>query len=140
MTLIVVAKYIKSLPNIQYSLVYPMWYFDNVLLFPKKREDNKIIVTFPFPDGLKMVGFGSEQYGEWAVAAFRDPEKWDKKSIQCLGECLTPEEMAKTLSEHLGVQVETAHLTVEQFKSEEFKKTLLHELWLNYLAIIQINL
>lgn len=48
-----------------------------MLIFPRRREGDKWIVQWPFPDDKKMTGFAPEQVGAFARLVFRDPEAWN---------------------------------------------------------------
>ncbi|WOO84114.1 NmrA-like family domain-containing protein 1 [Vanrija pseudolonga] len=130
-----IVEYLKDIGQ-NHALVYPAWYFTNVLIFPRRREGDKWIVQWPFPDDKKMTGFAPEQVGAFARLVFRDPEAWNGKEIHCVCDIGSPLEQAAAIFEHLGVTVEVEHLTRERFFSPEFKATLPDELFINYKAIL----
>lgn len=117
--------------------MYAPWFWTNVLLFPRRKEGDKWVVSWPVPDNSQIPGFDPEQVGAYARLVFRDPAAWSGKKIFCASDLVSPVEQAAALSEVLGVEVVPHGLTREGFDSPEFQAQLPHELVLNYKAILR---
>jgi uncharacterized protein YbjT (DUF2867 family) len=98
------------------------FYWDNFIFFgsgPKKGPDGRYYLTFPLDD-KKMAGIASEDIGKAAYGMFKHPEQSIGKTIGLAGEHLTGEEMAKTLSKHLGQDVVYNNVTPETYRNFGF--------------------
>ena len=58
------------------------------------------------------------------------------KEIHCDADALTPVQMAEELSRLTGKKIKTGGLTRDTFYSDEYKKAMPLELWINYKAIL----
>ncbi|WOO82133.1 NmrA-like family domain-containing protein 1 [Vanrija pseudolonga] len=110
--------------------LYASYYYSNILGGPRGP-----VLNLPFPETAVIPSFDPDQIGLWARAAFRDPAKWIGKDMYAAGDSITPKEMAAALSSVVGTPVRALNLSREEFM--QLDGDIDHELWLNYLAIVE---
>ncbi|KAL1412596.1 hypothetical protein Q8F55_000343 [Vanrija albida] len=109
--------------------LYTSLYYSNILLGSGP-------VDFPFPADIVIPAFDAGQVGLWARAALRDPT-WIGKDMYAAGDNITAGEMARALSDVVGKPVQARDLSREEFYALDKDGKIDHELWLNYLAIVE---
>jgi len=133
-----VSKYLRERKYPVTNLVL-VTYYSNFTKFGylQKQEDGTFILQMPLPKELDLPMFAVEQTGGWALAAFKNPEKYLYKDILVAGEVTSIPAMAQVLSEVSGKKVLPVEITREYFYSDAFKATLPYEFWLHWRALIE---
>ncbi|WOO82134.1 NmrA-like family domain-containing protein 1 [Vanrija pseudolonga] len=126
-----VVAYLKKL-NAPATPLYTAYYYSNVFMSAKGA-----VLDLPIPEDAVIPAFDAGQIGLWARAAFRDPAKWIGKDMYAAGENITAKQIAAVLSQVAGHEVRPLNYTREQFLELDKNGALDHEIWLNYLAIVE---
>ncbi len=98
------------------------FYWDNLIHFgmgPKKGEDGKLGFVLPTAD-KKLPGIAAEDIGRCAYGIFKAGDAYVGKTVGIAGEHLTGAQMAKTLSEGLGLDVAYNYVPPEVFRTFGF--------------------
>lgn len=98
------------------------FYWDNFIHFgsgPQRTSDGKLALTLPIGNE-KMAGVAAEDIGRTAYGIFKSGSKEVGKRIGVAGGHLTGEEMARKLSNALGVEVGFAPLQPAEFRALGF--------------------
>ncbi len=98
------------------------FYWDNLIHFgmgPKKGEDGKLGFVLPTAD-KKLPGIAAEDIGRCAYGIFKAGDAYIGKTVGIAGEHLTGAQMAKTLSEGLGLDVAYNYVPPEVFRTFGF--------------------
>ena len=89
------------------TILNTSFYWDNLIHFgmgPKKGADGKLTFTLPMGD-KKLPGMAAEDIGKCAYAIFKKGSEFIRKTIGIAGEHLTGSQMAKSLTNALGIDV-----------------------------------
>lgn len=98
------------------------FYWENFIYFglgPQKTAEGNYAITFPLNDA-KLPGIASEDIGKCALGIFNNPEEYIGKTIGIAGEFLSGHEMAKAMSDYLGVDVTYNNIPAEIYRSFDF--------------------
>lgn len=102
------------------TFILPSFYWENLFSYgPKKGPDGKLYLTYPL-DNKKMAGIATEDIGKCAYGIFKKGKALFGKSIGVAGEHLTIGEMAKSLSEALGKEINYNNVSPETFRGFGF--------------------
>jgi uncharacterized protein YbjT (DUF2867 family) len=100
-----------------WTVLRPTFFMDNFIL-PKVNfmypglENGKITVVFN-PD-KKLQFIDVKDTGEFAAAAFNDPEKFNHQIIELAGDKITIGEIADLIGKTTGIKIDLEHLTETQ--------------------------
>jgi len=81
------------------------FYWDNLYMFglsPKKGDDGRYVWTLPMGQS-KLCGIAAEDIGKAAYGIFKAGDQYIGQTVGIVGEALTVEQMAQTISKVLGV-------------------------------------
>ncbi|GAA5866017.1 hypothetical protein JCM1840_003376 [Sporobolomyces johnsonii] len=128
----VVNEYAKQ-AGVPLVSLYTSCYYENATKFGmlKKGDDGELFLDFQIASEIPFLSFSVNEVGGWVAAAFRNPDRWLGKDMHAVGEYISLTEMGKVLTKVLGRKVNTPKRTVEEFHSDEFRKSIDQELWLN---------
>ncbi len=93
--------------GVPYTLLNTSFYWDNFIYFglgPQKGPDGRYAITFPMSD-KKLPGIASEDIGKCALTIFKSGDEFIGKTVSISGGHLTGNEMAKSFSNQLGIEV-----------------------------------
>ncbi len=93
--------------GLPYTLLNTSFYWDNFIYFglgPQKGPDGRYAITFPMSD-KKLPGIASEDIGKCALTIFKSGDEFIGKTVSISGGHLTGNEMAKSFSNQLGIEV-----------------------------------
>jgi uncharacterized protein YbjT (DUF2867 family) len=98
------------------------FYWDNMYMFgmgPQKGEDGKYAITFPLGNHA-FPSLAAEDIGPCAYSIFKAGPKYIGKTVGIVGENVTCDQMAKTLSKVLGVDVKYNDVPADVYRSFGF--------------------
>lgn len=112
--------YARSL-GLDATFVHVAFYYDNFLtFFPPQKQDGDTF-AFGFPQGdTRLAGVAAEDIGGVVATIFERPEEFKGETVGVVGDDLTPQEYAETMTRVLGKQVEYNHIPRETFASFDF--------------------
>lgn len=120
---------------------------------PSSGDPDRYLITIPVPDDTILPGFALEQTGEFVLAALRNPKRYAGmfslyrassassghtaetsigQDIHACGSTPTLREMATMLSKATGKNIDTLHLTKDEFYSEKHKEDVGDLFWPQY--------
>jgi uncharacterized protein YbjT (DUF2867 family) len=103
-----------------WTILRPGFFMSN-LLDPKVRMYHELFerntwLTAMTPD-TKLGLVDPEDIAKFAVAAFQDPERFNKQAIELVGQRLTPEQMMELLSGVIGREMKARFYTEEEVRT-----------------------
>ncbi len=103
------------------TFVHVAFYFENFLTFfpPQWRKDGSF--GFGFPQGdAPLAGVAVEDVGSIVAPIFERPEDYLGKVLGIVGDELTGEQYAETMTRILGTEINYRHVSREQFAALKF--------------------
>ncbi|RSH93074.1 hypothetical protein EHS25_007427 [Saitozyma podzolica] len=142
-----VVKHIRT-SSLPATILYPSHPFSDLIAWDLLRERPRFdgqgsggpkwyVLAVPAPDECEIPGYAVEQIGDWVKVAFQKPGKWIGQDMKVCGEILSVEEMAKHLSKISKKQVETLHLTKEEFYQPKHRARVGDAMWAQYRACLE---
>jgi uncharacterized protein YbjT (DUF2867 family) len=116
------ANHLFSDANVPTTFLLTSFYWDNFIHFgmgPKRGPDGRYAITLPMGD-KKLPGIAAEDIGRCALGVLKRGEDLIGKTVGIAGEHLTGSEMARTLSNALGVPVAYNDVSPEVFRGLGF--------------------
>ncbi|EJD00674.1 NmrA-domain-containing protein [Fomitiporia mediterranea MF3/22] len=113
-----VDDYIKQ-TNLLRTSLYTAFYFENLLKFPIKKDDNgKLVADWPscLTDG-PIGGFSVTEIGAYALEAFKKPKEWIAKDMRIVSDIFTPRQYIKDLSSITGCEISIVETDRARFDS-----------------------
>jgi uncharacterized protein YbjT (DUF2867 family) len=104
------------------TYLHTTFYWENLIFFglgPKKGPDGKYALTFPMGKA-RLSGIAAEDIGKCAYAIFKRGKEFINKDVGIAGEHITLDDMAKTLTKALGVEIKYNEVTPDQFRAFGF--------------------
>lgn len=114
------AKFIEA--GVPVTNMYTSFYWDNLIYFgmgPKKGEDGTYAITFPQTLENILPGIAAKDIGLCAAGIFADPSLIGQ-TVGVVGEHVTCVQLAKCLSDVLGVEVKFNSVPADVYRSFGF--------------------
>lgn len=113
-------EYARSL-DLKATFVHVAFYFENFLTFFPPREQSDGSHTFGFPQGdTPLSGVAVEDVGSIVSVIFENPKEYMGKVVGIVGDDLTGQQYAETMTRILGTKVAYHHVPREDFAALGF--------------------
>lgn len=104
----------------RWTILKPAFMMDNFAapkverMFPHLREGKVLTAYEP---GTRLQVIAADDVGAFALAALRDPARFDRTSIDLAAEALTMTEVAATIARVLGKKVSAVHVSAKEART-----------------------
>jgi uncharacterized protein YbjT (DUF2867 family) len=123
-----VNDYLKT-TGLPHTSLYLSFFIENFGSGIRKTHGGKITFESAFPTDGKLPVISAFDIGYWALAAFKNPDRWINQDMKVCTEIVTPRQVAQYVEEASGHKVNIHEIGPEEWKERNTPQ--FSELWKN---------